>query len=96
MNIDAKEWASRLIEDANAVLLDVRSPEEYNKGHFPDAINVDIFQAKKFFDYVRKMDPSKNYYVYCQTGGRGSQACSVMNELGINNAFNLADGYEKW
>jgi len=96
MNLKQKQWSAQLQEDDNAVILDVRTPREYSKGYIPGAVNIDIYLGQGFLDEIRKLNTSKNYYVYCKSGGRSAQACSVMKQLGFNNAYNLLGGYSRW
>ena len=96
MDLTQQEWASKLAEDTNEIILDVRTPEECSEGMIPDAINIDIFKGQGFVYAVQELDASKNFYVYCKAGGRSSQACSMMNELGIENAYNLMGGFMNW
>lgn len=96
MDLKQKKWAAQLQEDKDAVILDVRTPQEYNEGHIPNAVNIDIYMGKDFLDAIKALDPSKNYYVYCKSGGRSGQACTLMQQLGYNNSYNLLGGYSKW
>jgi rhodanese-related sulfurtransferase len=90
------EWTSKLNADENAVILDVRTPEEVAQGIIPNAIVIDIFKGQGFIYEVDKLDTSKTYYVYCKSGGRSAQACSVMNQLGFKNTYNLIGGFMEW
>jgi rhodanese-related sulfurtransferase len=96
MNLTQQEWTSKLAQDNNAIILDVRTPEECEEGIIPDAINIDIYKGQGFIYDVQELDASKNFYVYCKAGGRSAQACSIMNELGIENAYNLMGGFMNW
>ena len=96
MNLDQEVWRDQLKEDANSVILDVRTEDEFNEGIIPGAINIDIYQGQGFIDAIEEMDKSKNYYVYCRSGGRSGQACSIMSELGFENAYNLLGGIMNW
>ena len=96
MNLTQQEWAAQLAQDDNAVILDDRTPEECAEGIITNAINIDIFKGQGFVYAVQELDATKNYYVYCKAGGRSAQACSMMNELGIENAYNLMGGFMNW
>ena len=96
MNLKQQEWASKLAEDDNALILDVRTPEECAEGMIPNAVNLDIFKGQGFVYAVQELDPSKNFYVYCKAGSRSEQACRIMNELGIENTYNLLGGFMNW
>ena len=90
------EWISKLAADNNAVVLDVRTPEETADGIIPNAIHIDIFKGQGFIDEVQQLDKTKTYFVYCKAGGRSGQACSVMNQLGFKKSYNLLGGFSEW
>jgi rhodanese-related sulfurtransferase len=96
MNLTQEEWALRLKEDVDAVILDVRTEEECADGIIPNAINIDIYKGQGFIYLIDELDTSKNYYVYCKAGGRSESACSVMNQMGFENTFNLVGGFMQW
>ncbi len=95
-DLSQKEWANTLEEDTNAVVLDVRTLEEVEEGIIPNALHIDIYKGQGFMDEVSTLDKSKNYYVYCRSGGRSAQACAVMNQLGFKNTHNLIGGFTEW
>jgi rhodanese-related sulfurtransferase len=96
MNLSQNEWASQLNADNNAVILDVRTDEEWNEGFIPNAILNDIYKGQGFIYRLEELDKTKNYYVYCKAGGRSSQACSIMKQMGFENAYNLEGGFMNW
>ncbi|MCD2260139.1 rhodanese-like domain-containing protein [Psychroserpens luteolus] len=95
-DLTQQEWTSKLNADENAVILDVRTPEEVALGIIPNAIAIDIYKGQGFIYELEELDKSKNYYVYCKAGGRSAQACSVMNQLGFKNTYNLIGGFNEW
>lgn len=95
-NLTQDQWAESLKNDENAQIIDVRTEEEYIEGYIPEAKNLDIHGGQEFIDEVNKLDKSKNYYVYCRSGARSAQACTVMNQAGLNNAYNLMGGITEW
>lgn len=95
-NLTQEHWTELLVGDKNAVILDVRTPEEFNSGKIPNSINIDIYKGQGFIYLVDDLDKSKNFYVYCRSGARSGQACSVMNQMGIPNAYNLLGGIIEW
>ncbi|WP_299396928.1 rhodanese-like domain-containing protein [uncultured Gelidibacter sp.] len=95
-DLSQEEWTSQMENDDNAVLLDVRTEAEVNEGYIPGAINLDIYQSQEFIDAIKELDPDKSYYVYCRSGARSGQACSIMNQLGIEKAYNLIGGFSNW
>jgi len=96
MNLTQEDWAEQLQNDNNAVILDVRTPEEWEEGIIPDAKMIDIYTGPEFLHSIESLDKSKNYYVYCKAGGRSRQACDIMNQMGIENTYNLLGGMSQW
>lgn len=96
MNLSQEDWWSKLQEDDNAVVLDVRTEDECLEGVIPSAINIDIYKGQGFIYQVDELDKSKNYYVYCKAGGRSAQACNIMNQMGFATTYNLMGGFSEW
>jgi rhodanese-related sulfurtransferase len=96
MNLEQEDWRDQLNNDANAVILDVRTEDEFAEGMIPGAINIDIYKGQGFIYSIEELDKSKNYYVYCRSGGRSGQACSIMSQLGFENTYNLLGGIMNW
>lgn len=95
-DLSQEEWTKQLAEDNNAVILDVRTQAEVDEGYIPNAKNIDIYKGQGFIYELEELDKSKNYYVYCRSGARSGQACSIMNQLGFANAYNLVGGILNW
>ncbi|WP_458629105.1 rhodanese-like domain-containing protein [Winogradskyella sp. PC D3.3] len=95
-DLSQEEWTKQLEADDNAVVLDVRTQDEINLGMIPNAIHIDIFKGQGFIYEVEELDKTKNYYVYCKSGNRSGQACAIMNQLDIENAYNLLGGFNEW
>lgn len=68
-------------ETAGAVLLDVRTKEEYKAGHVPGAINIPLDSLPD-----AELDKSNTFYVYCLSGARSGQACSYLKGQGFEAA----------
>lgn len=79
----------------NAVILDVRTPEEYSLGHLEDAVNINWYDID-FKDKVGDLERSKTIYVYCKAGGRSAKAAAVMREMGFKNVVDLEGGYDAY
>ena len=95
-DLDQKEWREQVQKDDNAVILDVRTQEEVEEGYIPNSKHIDIYKGQEFIDEVDKLDKSKNYYIYCRSGGRSAQACAILDQKGFNNTYNLTGGFSKW
>ena len=77
------------------VMLDVRTPEEYNAGHLKGAINLNYYDAD-FQKKLAAMDERKKVVVYCAVGGRSGQALTQMDALGFIYVLNMKGGYNAW
>ena len=76
-------------------VLDVREPEEFERGHLPGAINVPLHQVGRKVPYLmpnRKMP----LLVCCGSGARSLPAVQVLSVMGYTNLYNLEKGIETW
>ncbi len=92
---DASTFADNLNSDKDGVLIDVRTPMEFNQGHIPHSLLIDIYNSK-FTDEVRKLDRNKNYYLYCHSGNRSFHAGKFMLSIGFKNVYHLKPGIIGW
>jgi len=70
-----------------AILLDVRTPEEYRGGHVPGSKNLPLQQIEKITSIAEKKDTP--LFVYCQSGARSRQAVSLLQRMGYVNVNNI-------
>jgi phage shock protein E len=94
-NITIDEAAKLIKEDKNVVVLDVRTPKEFEAGHIKGATNIN-FQDKEFADRIAKLDKSKTYIVHCQAGGRSAKACEQIKKVELKNVLHMNQGFGKW
>jgi hypothetical protein len=80
-NLNGREFKSNF-ENANGVLLDVRTPEEFAAGHIQGSVNIDIFNPD-FRDQIDALDKSKEYFVL--QGQSLREACMLMAKFKSNN-----------
>ena len=78
-----KEYA----EAENAVLLDVRTPQEYGEGHIPESINVPLQTIDKVTSFAENKDTA--LFVYCYSGARSRQATAMLQHMGYTNVQNI-------
>ena len=87
--------AQKIIEEEeDIILLDVRTPEEYEKKHIPNAILFPIDEIKKGNVDVLP-DKNKKILVYCWTGRRAEDAAAILVKMGYKNIINLG-GIVDW
>jgi rhodanese-related sulfurtransferase len=92
---EAKQLIDANQGNGNFVILDVRTPAEFNSGHIEDAINID-FNAGDFQSQVNMLDIRNIYLVYCRSGNRSAQAASIMVNLGFQQLYNMLGGISQW
>ena len=73
---------------AGAVIIDVRTPEEFAAGHLDGAVLIDI-KHPSFDAEITKLDATASYIVYCRSGNRSAQAVDRMRAIGIENITDL-------
>ena len=83
INQGVKEFSQR--EDA--ILLDVRTPQEYRGGFIPGSKNLPLQTIDKVDDLVENKDTA--LYVYCHSGARSRQAASILQYMGYTNVNNI-------
>ena len=84
---DINQGVEEYRQAADAVLLDVRTPQEYREGHIPGSQNVPLQQL----DNVEEVTENKDtvLYVYCRSGARSRQAVSLLKHMGYTNVHNI-------
>lgn len=93
-NVNVEEF-EKLRADKNNTVLDVRTQKEFDAGHIPGAIHIDV-NAANFQEKTAKLDKSKTYLVHCASGGRSVTACKKLAPAGFEHLVNLEGGYRAW
>jgi rhodanese-related sulfurtransferase len=84
-----------MADDKQNVILDVRTPEEFQAGHIPGAVNLDV-NASDFQTKAALLDRIKIYLVQCASGVHNARACDKLNQLDFPNRYNLPGGFRAW
>ena len=93
-NLSVDEFA-RMAADKRNVILDVRTAKEFEAGHLPGAMNLDV-NASDFQEKAASLDKSKTYLVHCATGVRSARACEKLGRLDFPKLYNLPGGFKAW
>lgn len=80
-------------ETPGAVLLDVRTPQEYRQGHIPGSVNVPLQQLSQVSETIPGKDTP--VFVYCYSGARSRQAVEYLRQAGYTRAENIG-GISAW
>ncbi|MEZ4754540.1 MAG: rhodanese-like domain-containing protein [Bdellovibrionota bacterium] len=87
-NIQQQAWAEI---DNGALLIDVRSPEEYSEGHLDKAINI---PHTEIGSRLSELNQDQAIVLYCRSGGRAGQAQKILHDNGYTKVLN-AGGYSQ-
>lgn len=68
----------------DAVIVDVRTPAEFEAGHLEGAVNVDM-EAADFGDQIAEYEQAGTYFVYCRSGNRSAVAVEQMESMGFTD-----------
>jgi rhodanese-related sulfurtransferase len=93
--VSAEVFQRKLSETDNAVILDVRTPEEVADGYIEGAINID-FRSPDFQTKINELDKNATYMVYCASGGRSGNTATLMKELKFKEVYDLEGGFKGW
>jgi rhodanese-related sulfurtransferase len=84
-----------IFTEKKAVFIDVRTAQEYDAGHIPGAVLIDV-NSDAFDEMIQKLDKNTVYVVYCRSGMRSAKASEKMNSIGIKNVYNVSGGFNDW
>lgn len=93
--VSAPDFEKKLESMPGALLLDVRTPEEFNSGHLKSALNINFYD-KDFSHSLEKLDKEKPVFVYCKAGSRSAEAALQMEKMGFKIIVELKGGYMAW
>lgn len=93
--LSPEEFRTKLASTPDAVLIDVRKPEEVAEGMIEGAVNID-YSDPTFIDKIEQLDKSKPYFIYCKSGKRSGDAAADMIDREFQNVFVLKGGYKEW
>ena len=93
MNVGKLDAFKEILATGEAVLIDVRTPDEYAAGHIEGAINVPIDTLAQ---NLAKIPADKPVIVYCASGHRAGMALSSLRILGYANVRAFSPGWKGW
>lgn len=91
----AAEKARKMIVAREALILDVRTPNEYYDGHLPDAKLIPVQQLSQRISELKDHKQDK-ILVYCRSGNRSTVASEILIENGFKAIYHLKDGVIGW
>ncbi|GMV77448.1 MAG: thioredoxin [Chitinophagaceae bacterium] len=95
MQLNVNEFSEKIKALPTALILDVRTADEFLKGHLENAINIDWYSAE-FKNRISVFDKTKPVMVYCLSGGRSAEAANVLRNEGFKEVYEMNGGIMKW
>jgi rhodanese-related sulfurtransferase len=95
VKVISPEEMNTFLQLENVQLVDVRTPEEYNKEYIPKSQNID-FLSPTFLEDINNLDKSKPVLLYCKSGGRSAKCAQKMLDAGFIKIYDLKGGISKW
>ena len=93
--VSANKFSEIISNDKSAIIIDVRTPDEFNKGHLKNSLNVNWFD-ENFDENLNIFSKDLPVMVYCLSGGRSSKANERIKSLGFKNVYELDGGILEW
>lgn len=92
--ISAEEAKKRLDKEQDIILVDVRTLDEYNEIHIPEAVLLTLDTISEKAETVLQ-DKEAKYFVYCRSGNRSATASEQLVKMGYKNIFDMG-GIADW
>ena len=83
-----QEEAMEIYKRTNALLIDVRTPEEYRVKHIEGAVNIPVYEIDNIKNEI--IDPNKVILVYCKTGKRSKIVKQILMKNGYKNVYTFS------
>ncbi len=81
--------------DSEFVILDIRTPGEFQSGHLPESVLID-FYSKTFAEKISRLDKNKTYLIYCRSGNRSTRSLGLFQNLKFQKVYHMASGIIGW
>lgn len=87
--------AERLIRQDGAVVIDVRTHDEYSGSRIPNAKHIPLSQIGSRLGEIEGYR-ERPVVVNCRSGSRSARACKLLNKNGFSEVYNLKGGLRSW
>lgn len=89
------DFEKEVTSNKEKVILDVRTPSEFNSGHLAQAKLMNV-NDKNFTQQISTLPKDKPVYVYCAAGVRSNKAAKILRQQGFTHVFELSGGIQAW
>ena len=94
-SVTVAEFEKQLIATKGEQLIDVRTPQEFDRYRIPSAKNINV-GSRDFRKEIEKLDKSKPVLIYCLSGNRSKTALAILREAGFKTIYELDRGINDW
>ena len=94
-NVSTTQFQELIKSKDNAIILDVRTPQEVASGAIEGNVALDYY-GKSFTSELDKLDKDAPILIYCAVGGRSGDAMRKMKKMGFTEVYNLSGGIRAW
>ncbi|HET8854317.1 MAG TPA: rhodanese-like domain-containing protein [Salinimicrobium sp.] len=92
--MEPADFQKEILEEG-ALLIDVRTPEEFSDGKIKGAKNID-FLSEDFVENIKHYNKEKPVFIYCRSGNRSGKAAKIMANMGFSKIIDLKGGFLAW
>lgn len=94
--LSPEDFKSRLTTSNDFILVDVRTPKEFEEGHIEGALNIDFLNPAAFDEGAAQLDLDKTLMIYCRSGKRSQKASEKLKAMGFREIYDLEGGFRNW
>lgn len=95
IEINSAEAHKFIQEKPEIIILDVRTPDEFELGHVKGAVNIDFYHDE-VYSLIDKLSKEIEYLVYCRTNRRSGEIVEYMLNNGFEVIYQMMDGFIGW
>lgn len=82
-------------DTSNFIVIDIRTPGEYQKGHLENVVLYN-YLSRKGKRKILRLDKKKSYLIYCRSGGRSAALLKKMEKRRFHEVYNMLGGIKAW
>lgn len=93
--LEPVDFQQAIQNDSTAIIIDVRTADEFKEGHLHGAMSLDYLDSKTFKKGIQHLDKTHTYYIYCRSGRRSQSAVREMEAIGLH-VIDMKGGIIQW
>lgn len=94
-NLYPTEFHAQLQKSDQPILLDVRTPEEFDESRLPNAVNLNFYD-ENFAERIGHFDKEQPIFIYCHSGSRSKNTADKLIKMGFQQIYHLDGGIVAW